>query len=108
MRTTLAPHLDDAAIAMHGMTPAETPWRVLMVASEPRKLIDSEILKNLKPGVPDGGYVLDQAGKSANQGLFPIGYSAQFERQMEQRFGDFEKRGEAGVKIDLLNRSDQQ
>ena len=27
---------------------------------------------------------------------------------MEQRFSDFERRGEAGVKIDLLNRSDQQ
>ena len=49
MRTTLAPRFDDAAVAMRGMTPAETPWRVLMVATEPRKLLDSEIVKNLNP-----------------------------------------------------------
>jgi len=104
MRTTLAPRLDDAAIAMHGMTPAETPWRVLMVASEPRKFLDSEIVRNLNPApaMADTSWI-----KPANQ-LFPIEYSAQFERQIEQRFSDFEKRGEAGVKIDLLNRSDQQ
>ena len=49
MRTTLAPRVDDAGVAMHGMTPAETPWRVLMVASEPRKLLDSDIVRNLNP-----------------------------------------------------------
>jgi alpha-glucosidase len=108
MRTTLAPRLDDAAIAMHGMTPAETPWRVLMVASEPRKLIDSEILKNLNPASPMADTSWIKPANQQTKELFPIGYSAQFERQMEQRFGDFEKRGEAGVKIDLLNRSDQQ
>ncbi|MGZ5154383.1 MAG: glycoside hydrolase family 97 catalytic domain-containing protein [Burkholderiales bacterium] len=108
MRTTLAPRVDDAAIAMHGMTPAETPWRVLMVASEPRKLLDSEIVKNLNPAsaIADTSWIKppQQQGKA----LFSIDYSAQFERQMEQRFSDFEKRGEAGVKIDLMHRSDQQ
>jgi len=108
MRTTLAPRLDDAAIAMHGMTPAETPWRVLMVASEPRKLLDSEILKNLNPASPMADTSWIKPPSQQAKELFPIEYSPQFERQMEQRFGDFEKRGEAGVKIDLLNRSDQQ
>jgi hypothetical protein len=108
MRTTLAPRLDDAAIAMHGMTPAETPWRVLMVASEPRKLIDSEILKNLNPASPMADTSWIKPANQQTKELFPIDYSPQFERQMEQRFSDFEKRGEAGVKINLLNRSDQQ
>ncbi len=108
MRTTLAPRLDDAAIAMHGMTPAETPWRVLMVASEPRKLLDSEILKNLNPASPMADTTWIKPANQQTKELFSIDYSAQFEQQMEQRFSDFEKRGEAGVKIDLLNRSDQQ
>ena len=108
MRTTLAPRLDDAAIAMHGMTPAETPWRVLMVASEARKLLDSEILKNLNPASPMADTSWIKPPQQQAKELFSIDYSPQFERQMEQRFSDFEKRGEAGVKIDLLNRSDQQ
>ena len=108
MRTTLAPRLDDAAIAMHGMTPAETPWRVLMVASEPRKLLDSEILKNLNPPSPMADTSWIKPPLQQTKALFPIDYSAQFERQMEQRFSDLEKRGEAGVKIDLMSRSDQQ
>lgn len=104
MRTTLAPRLDDAAIAMHGMTPAETPWRVLMVASEPRQLLDSEILLNLNPK----SAITDTSWIKPSSKLVSIDYSTQFDRQMEQRFADFEKKGEAGVKIDLLNRSDQQ
>src|SRR6185436_20980850 len=47
IRTTLAPRVDDAAIAMHGATPADSPWRVLMVASEPRKFLESDIVRNL-------------------------------------------------------------
>ncbi len=108
MRTTLAPRLDNAAIAMHGMTPTETPWRVLMVASEPRKLIDSEILKNLNPASPMADTSWIKPPLQQTKELFAIEYSASFERQMEQRFSDFEKRGELGVKLDLLSRSDQQ
>ena len=91
MRTTLAPRLDDAAIAMHGMTPAETPWRVLMVASEPRKLLDSEIVKNLNPASPMADTSWIKPPSQQTKEFFPIEYSPQFERQMEQRFGDFEK-----------------
>ena len=108
MRTTLAPRLDDAAIVMHGMTPAETPWRVLMVASEPRKLLDSEIVKNLNPASPMADTSWIKPPLQQTRALFTVDYSAQFERQMDQRFSDFEKRGEPGVKIDLMNRSDQQ
>ena len=104
MRTTLSPRLDDQALAMHGVTPAQTPWRVLMVASEPRKLLDSGIVKNLNPAsaIADTSWI-----KPASK-LVSIDYSAQFDRQMDQQFARLEKTGVAGVKVDLLNRSDQQ
>ena len=85
MRTTLSPRLDDQAIAMHGMTPAETPWRVLMVASEPRKLLDSEIVKNLNPAsaIADTSWI--KPPQQQTKELFPIEYSPQFERQMDAK-----------------------
>jgi alpha-glucosidase len=104
MRTTLSPRLDDQALAMHGMTPAQTPWRVLMVASEPRKLLDSEIVKNLNPA----SAIADTSWIKPPSKLVSIDYSAQFDRQMEPQFARLEKTGVAGVKVDLLDRSDQQ
>jgi alpha-glucosidase len=104
MRTTLSPRLDDQALAMHGVTPAQTPWRVLMVAAEPRKLLDSEIVKNLNPA----SAIADTSWIKPPSKLVSIDYSGQFDRQMEPQFARLEKTGVAGVKVDLLNRSDQQ
>jgi alpha-glucosidase len=100
IRTTLAPRLDDAALAMHGMTPAETPWRVLMVASEPRKFLDSDLVRNLNPE----SAIADTSWIKEPRDLMPIKDST----DLNEQFARLEKTGVAGVKIDLENRTDQQ
>jgi alpha-glucosidase len=45
----LAPHIDDAGLAVVVKTPAPSPWRVLMIAAEPGRLIESQIVNNLNP-----------------------------------------------------------
>ncbi len=104
VRTTLAPLANDASFAMHGMTPAETPWRVLMVASEPRKLLDSDIVKNLNPA----SAIADTSWIKPVKNYFPITYSADLADHLEEEFARAEKAGAAGVTIDLMHRADQQ
>jgi len=100
MRATLSPRLDDQALAMHGVTPAETPWRVLMVASEPHRLLESNILENLNPpsAIADTSWIREP------RDFVPIGDST----ELEDQFARLEKAGVAGVKVDLKNRADQQ
>jgi len=100
MRTTLAPRADNQAMAMHGMTPAETPWRVLMVASEPRKLLDSDIVRNLNPA----SRIADTSWIKPPKELVAIADVT----GLEEQFASLEKKGVAGVKIDLMNRVDQE
>jgi len=100
IRTTLATRLDDAAVAMRGTTPAETPWRVLMIASDPRKLFDSDILRNLNPP----SEIADTSWIRRPKEFVPVGDSV----DLEEQFARLEKAGVAGVKIDLMNRADQQ
>jgi alpha-glucosidase len=104
MRTTLAPLANDASFAMHGMTPAETPWRVLMVASEPRKLLDSDIVKNLNPA----SAIADTSWIQPVKNYFPITYSADLADHLEEELAKAQKAGAAGVTIDLMHRADQQ
>lgn len=100
MRTTLAPRADDQAMAMHGVTPAETPWRVLMVASEPRKFLDSDIVRNLNPAsrITETSWI-KQPKEWAMLGNLT---------GLEEQFASLEKKGVGGVKVDLMNRADQQ
>ena len=100
MRTTLSPRLDDQALAMHGVTPAQSPWRVLMVASEPRKLLNSEIVTNLNP--PSA--IADTSWIKPPKEFVSIGATA----ALEEQFARLEKTGVTGVKVDLMNRADQQ
>ncbi len=104
IRSTLAPRFDDAALAMHGMTPAETPWRVLMVASEPRKLLDSDIVKNLNPA----SAIADTSWIKPVKDYFPITYSADLADHLQEDLARAEKAGAAGVTIDMMHRADQQ
>jgi len=104
MRTTLTPHFDDAALAMRGMTPAETPWRVLMVATEPRKLLDSEIVKNLNPA----SAIADTSWIKPVKDYLPITHSADLVDHLQEELTRAQKLGAAGVSIDLMHRSDQQ
>ena len=100
MRTTLAPRADSQAMVMHGMTPAESPWRVLMVASEPRTLLDSDIVRNLNPA----SRIADTSWMKAPKELVTITDVA----GLEEQFATLEKKGAAGVRLDLMNRVDQE
>jgi len=66
----LSPHEDhsgtiDASYAVEKATPFQSPWRVLMIADEPGKLIESNIVLNLNPPskIADTSWI--KAGKSA-------------------------------------------
>ena len=100
MRTTLPALPDDAALAMHGTTPAQTPWRVLMVASEPRELLESNLVQNLNPpaAIADTSWVKPPKDLVSVTDLSDI----------EEQFARLEKAGVAGVRVDLKNRVDQQ
>ena len=104
IRTTLSPLLTDASIAMHGTTPAESPWRVLMVASDPRKMLDSDIVQNLNPAsaISDTSWI-----KPVND-YFPIVYSADLADHLEEELARAIQAGAAGVRIDMMHRVDQQ
>jgi alpha-glucosidase len=104
IRTTLAPLANDASMAMHGMTPAETPWRVMMVASEPRKLLDSDILQNLNPK----SAIADTSWIKPVKEYVPIPYSAGLADHLQEELAKAEKAGARGVTIDLMHRADQQ
>ncbi len=45
----LAPSAEDPGIAVSAATPVASPWRVLMIGSEPGRLIESNIVINLNP-----------------------------------------------------------
>jgi alpha-glucosidase len=98
IRTTLVPRADDQAMVMHGMTPAETPWRVLMVASEPRLLLDSSIVRNLNPA----SAIADTSWIQAPKNIASISIQSGLEEQLAKLTGA------DGIKVDLRNRMDQQ
>ena len=45
----LAPHIDNADIAVEGALPYHSAWRVLMVADDPGRLIESNLIYDLNP-----------------------------------------------------------
>jgi alpha-glucosidase len=70
IRADLSPHVDaagkaDTSYAVETSTPFSSPWRVLMIADEPAKLIESNIILNLNPPskIADTSWI--KAGKSA-------------------------------------------
>lgn len=46
---TLAPRPDQPQMAVYSKTPLVSPWRVLMIASDPGRLIESNLTMNLNP-----------------------------------------------------------
>ncbi|MCP5114589.1 MAG: glycoside hydrolase family 97 protein, partial [bacterium] len=64
-RAALAPHLDEAGLKVLATTPHASPWRVIMVASEVGRLIESNIVINLNPprAIADTSWI--KPGKSA-------------------------------------------
>jgi alpha-glucosidase len=49
LEALLAPRENDPEVAVMARTPHQTPWRVVMVAPEPGRLIESNIISNLNP-----------------------------------------------------------
>lgn len=49
LEARLAPRVDEPGLAVSAQTPARTPWRVLMMATEPGRLVESNIVLNLNP-----------------------------------------------------------
>jgi alpha-glucosidase len=170
----LSPRLDDAALALTTTLPHHSAWRVLLVADEPGRLMESSIISDLNPpnrvqdtswihpgkaswnwwagdigpdgksayttknmeyyvdfaaqsGLPymlldagwaDGGDITKLRGNVDVPELVRYAaakhvkvwiwlYSTSVMNQMKEAFPLFEKWGVAGVKIDFINRDDQ-
>jgi alpha-glucosidase len=65
LRARLSPRIDDPAVSVITRTPLETPWRVVMIAGNPGRLIESNVVLNLNPpsAVADTSWI--KAGKAA-------------------------------------------
>jgi len=63
--STLSPRLDNPKIKVKAAIPHATPWRVIMIADHPGRLIESNILLNLNEPcrIPDPSWI--KTGKSA-------------------------------------------
>lgn len=171
----LAPRLDRPEVAVQGRLPYRSAWRVLMVADNPGRLLESNLVYDLNPpsriqdeswiragkaswnwwvndvdksGKPayttenmkyyvdfaaESGfpYMLLDAGWSADHDITKLNgkvdvpelvryaatrnvkvwiwlYAETVQRQMKEAFPLYEKWGVAGVKIDFVNRDDQE
>jgi alpha-glucosidase len=49
LESRLAPVIDNPKISVVGATPVESPWRVMMIADQPGRLIESNMVINLNP-----------------------------------------------------------
>jgi len=49
LTSVLSPHPDDARIKVKAALPHVSPWRVLMIADDPGRLIESNLITNLNP-----------------------------------------------------------
>ena len=45
----LAPAMEEPGIAVQTVTPVRSPWRVIMLGSQPGRLVESNIVVNLNP-----------------------------------------------------------
>src|SRR3984885_1974257 len=65
MVSTLAPRADDPMLAVHTSAPMTCPWRVLLIGSEPGRLIESNIVGSLNPpsAIADTSWI--KPGKAA-------------------------------------------
>lgn len=65
LEARLAPRADWPGLAVTGQTPVVSPWRVLMIADDAGRLIESNLVINLNPppAISDTSWI--QAGKTA-------------------------------------------
>jgi len=65
IETVVAPSVQNPEIAVSGALPHQTAWRVIMVASDPCRFIESNVMTNLNPDcrIADTSWI--KPGKSA-------------------------------------------
>ena len=65
LEARLAPRVDEPGLAVSAQTPARSAWRVLMIAADPGRLIESNIVVNLNPpsAIADTSWI--KPGKTA-------------------------------------------
>jgi alpha-glucosidase len=65
LESRLAPRLDEPGLSVTGALPHASPWRVLLVADHPGRLIESNVLTSLNPEsrIADTSWI--RAGKAA-------------------------------------------
>jgi alpha-glucosidase len=65
LESRLSPHLDDPTVAVVSSLPWHSAWRIIQVADEPAKLIESNIVSNLSPesAIADTSWI--RPGKAA-------------------------------------------
>ena len=65
LEARLSPRIDEPGLSVTGQTPLTTPWRVLMIAADPGRLIESHIVENLNPpsAIADTSWI--KPGKAA-------------------------------------------
>ncbi|MBZ5546094.1 MAG: glycoside hydrolase family 97 protein [Acidobacteriia bacterium] len=107
----LAPQVDHPGLCVTGTLPHHSAWRVLLIGSEPGRLIESTVITSLNPesAIAETSWI--HAGKAAwvwwcgSRG--PDGSYHDLNRRMDEAFSLFEKWGVAGVKSDFVGRDDQ-
>ncbi len=65
LEARLSPRIDEPGLAVATGAPAASPWRVLMIADDPGRLIESNLVLNLNPpsAIADTSWI--KAGKAA-------------------------------------------
>ena len=65
LRAELSPRVDQPGVAVEADTPVTTPWRVLLIADAPGRLVESNMILNLNPPskIADTSWIVP--GKSA-------------------------------------------
>lgn len=63
--TVIAPSIDNPGIAVSGALPHQTAWRIIMVASDPGRFIESNVMTDLNPECRIADISWIKPGKSA-------------------------------------------
>lgn len=65
LEARLAPRIDEPGLAVSTQTPARSPWRVLIIAADPGRLVESNLVVNLNPpsAIADTSWI--RPGKTA-------------------------------------------
>jgi len=105
LRADLAPHPDSTGVKVHAKASCETPWRVLMIADHPGRLIESNIVLNLNdPCAIDDSWI--RPGKTAwdwwsGQTVKGAGFEGSMDNRTMKHYIDFAS--ETGLEYMLVD-----